>query len=180
CAGFQPLNIRPQSPICCVDPLRSPTIVGVDAGSTMLKLAQIRVDAVGLTDRISLERRYLPDSELLTRRFDAIVSNSLLHHLVDPLVLWQTALACGHPGAPVAIMDLVRPPDEATVNDLVTKYASDAPAVLRSDFRNSLLAAYQVEEVTAQLKSVNLYGFTVERVTDRHIMVTGRCPTVSS
>jgi cyclopropane fatty-acyl-phospholipid synthase-like methyltransferase len=150
------------------------TIVGVDAGPTMLKLAAARVEAAGLTSRIHLQLHRLPDPELTARQFDAVVSNSLLHHLPDPMILWQTVAACARPGAPVAVMDLMRPVDEASAEMLVARYASDAPAVLRADFHNSLLAAYRIDEVAAQLKEQGLRHMKVEPISDRHLLVTGR------
>ncbi|HEX9545761.1 MAG TPA: class I SAM-dependent methyltransferase [Acidimicrobiales bacterium] len=151
------------------------TIVGVDAGPTMLKFAAARVEAAGLSSRIRFEQRHLPDPELSTRpHFDAVVSNSLLHHLPDPTILWKTIAACARPGAPVAVMDLMRPDDEPSTENLVARYASDAPAVLRADFHNSLLAAYRVDEVAAQLEQAALRHFNVEPISDRHLLVTGR------
>ena len=149
-------------------------IVGVDAGPNMLALARMRVRRAGLDDRIRFECRTLPDDHLRGRRFDAIVSNSLLHHLASPLVLWETVAACARSNAPLLVMDLLRPTDIATVEALVQRYAGDAPAVLRADFRNSLRAAYRPDEVRAQLHAAGLDGLDVEQVSDRHLLVSGR------
>jgi hypothetical protein len=46
--------------------------------------------------------------------------------------------------------------------------------VHRLDFYNSLRAAFEVEEVEAQLRAAGLDGFTVRAVSDRHLVVTGR------
>jgi hypothetical protein len=71
-------------------------------------------------------------------------------------------------------MDLLRPTDIATVEALVQRYAGDAPAVLRADFRNSLRAAYRPDEVRAQLHAIGLDDLDVEQVSDRHLLVSGR------
>ena len=150
------------------------TILGVDAGANMLELARARVRGEGLEHQIQFQLRHLPDPELEGMQFDVVVSNSLLHHLDDPMVLWRTVAACAKPGAPVAVMDLMRPYDEASVDRLVTTYAVDAPDVLRADFRNSLRAAYTIEEVADQIGRLRFANFDVEAISDRHLLVTGR------
>lgn len=149
-------------------------IVGVDAGENMLRLANERIEAAGLTERINVEHRHLPDAELLGRRFDAVISNSLLHHLADPQVLWDAVARCARPGAAVHVMDLLRPDDEPTLDALVERHTPGAPRVLRDDFRSSLRAAYRPEEVVTQLEVAGLDALEVEVVSDRHLLVAGR------
>jgi 2-polyprenyl-3-methyl-5-hydroxy-6-metoxy-1,4-benzoquinol methylase len=148
-------------------------IVGVDAGPVMLDLARERIERAGLSGRIRLERRRLPDTSLTAQRFDAVVSNSLLHHLPDPMVLWRTVAGSVRPGGIVAVMDLLRPADLDAVDRLVAGQVGDAPPVLRADFRNSLLAAYQLDEVKEQVAAAGLEALTVEQVGDRHLFVAG-------
>jgi len=71
-------------------------------------------------------------------------------------------------------MDLARPDSEAQVDALVAAYAGEAPGVLRRDFRNSLCAAFTEEEVRGQLTAAALDSLTVERCSDRHLLVSGR------
>jgi SAM-dependent methyltransferase len=149
-------------------------VTGVDGAEEMLKLAQARVDREGLAGRVRFERMYLPSDELADRRYGAVVSNSLLHHLDDPAALWATAATCARPGAPIAVMDLVRPATLADVDRMVAAYAARDPEVLQLDFRNSLVAAYRPDEVAAQLAAAGLAHLAVAQVTDRHLLVTGR------
>jgi SAM-dependent methyltransferase len=148
-------------------------IVAVDASPAMLSLAAQRVRAAGLAARITLEQRWLPDPELNARRFEGLISNSLLHHLADPAALWDTAAACLAEGSPVVVMDLVRPDGLADVEALVERYAAGAPEVLRTDYRNSLRAAYRLDEVRDQLARAGVGHLKVEQVTDRHLLVSG-------
>ncbi|MGH9125413.1 MAG: class I SAM-dependent methyltransferase [Acidimicrobiales bacterium] len=149
-------------------------ITGVDAAASMLALAVARVAEAGLSERIAFEQRYLPDPELEGRRYGAVISNSLLHHLVDPGSLWQTVAACARPGSPVLVMDLCRPDQAETVEALVARHATGAPDVLRTDFRNSLLAAYRPDDIRRQLACCGLVHLEVELVSDRHLLVSGR------
>lgn len=149
-------------------------IVGVDGAGEMLRLAGRRLTREGLGPRVRLERVRLPSTALAARRFDALASNSLLHHLADPAALWELAAAVLAPGAPVAVMDLRRPGTAAEADALVERYAAGAPPVLRADFSNSLHAAYRPAEVRDQLARAGLGGLAVETPTDRHLLVTGR------
>jgi SAM-dependent methyltransferase len=103
-----------------------------------------------------------------------VFSNSLLHHLRDPLVLWQCVGRWLAPGGAVFVMDLMRPENPATAQQLVGTYAAAEPDILRRDFFSSLLAAYRVEEVRQQLRLAGLAHLRVASASDRHFVVWGR------
>jgi len=153
------------------------TIEGVDGADEMLAYGIRAVAAAELSKRIDLAHCYLPDDTLMRQSFDAVISNSLLHHLKDPMTLWQTIRACARPdvdaGVPVFVMDLMRPANEAEAVRMVEQYVADEPEVLRHDFHHSLLAAYTIEEVRAQLAAAGLDSLKVEAVSDRHLIVAG-------
>jgi len=56
---------------------------------------------------------------------------------------------------------------------LVERYASGEPAVPRTDFYNSLLAAYRPVEIEAQLEAAALSHLAIEVISDRHFIVWG-------
>ena len=70
-------------------------------------------------------------------------------------------------------MDLLRPADRATAKKFVSMYAADEPDVLQTDFFNSLLAAFEVDEIGAQLARAGLGHLPLEVVSDRHVVVWG-------
>jgi len=105
-----------------------------------------------------------------------IISNSLLHHLAAPQTLWECVRSAAGPGTAVFIMDLLRPDSRQQARDLVASYAEGEPAVLRDDFYHSLLAAYTVPEIGAQLRTAGLDDFAVHQVSDRHWCVVGVMP----
>ena len=150
------------------------TVFGVDGAEPMLELGREAVELEGLDDRVTLTRAYLPATLSQMTRYDAVISNSLLHHLADPEVLWDTIKQNAKPGAPVFVMDLLRPHSIEEAERLAEQYAADAPAVLQKDFFNSLLAAYQLDEIEAQLLAAGLRHLTAEQVSDRHVIVWGR------
>lgn len=150
-------------------------IVGVDGAETMLALGRAAIARANCAERITLCCTCLPDSKLEYQAFDAIISNSLLHHLSTPDVLWQTIRHAAKPNARVCVMDLMRPHSREEAARLLALHAADAPEILRRDFFNSLLAAYEIEEVRAQLRAATLPQCQVDLVSDRHMLIFGRC-----
>lgn len=145
----------------------------VDGSAAMLSHARRAWEGAGLSDRVVLIKGRIPGALLPQPRYDAIISNSLLHHLPAPEALWTSVRYHGRRGAPVVIMDLKRPFTHEDVDGLVERYAQDAPPVLLRDFRNSLLAAFTPEEVRQQLDAAGLSWLRVRGVSDRHLAVTG-------
>lgn len=152
------------------------TALGVDGSEPFLERARVAIRTAGVEDRVTVEYRYLPDAALETRGYDAVIANSLLHHLADPVALWRTAVRCAKPGAPVMVMDLRRPASVAEAQALVDHHAADAHPVLRRDFFNSLLAAYRVDEIRQQWAQAGLRGFAIEAIDDLHLLAWGVAP----
>jgi SAM-dependent methyltransferase len=149
----------------------------LDGSPAMLAHAQAALDRLpGIAPRCRLLCQSLPCRDLPHAHYDLILSNSLLHHLHDPQVLWRTVAETAKRGALVLVMDLMRPASAAWAEALVATYAADAPEVLRNDFRNSLFAAYEPQEVVAQLTEAGLDALEVGVVSDRHLAVWGRLP----
>ncbi len=148
-------------------------ITGVDGAQAMLDIGLRDLEKAGFSHRITLRKCLLPDKELSSRKFDAVISNSLLHHLGNPLIIWDIIDMCSKEGAPLFVMDLLRPDRPDMAGELVQRYAGDAPPVLQKDFYNSLLAAYSADEIREQLIKTGLDYLNVEVVSDRHLIVWG-------
>lgn len=147
---------------------------GIDGAPAMLAVGVELCRRHPSGSRVTLLEGRLPEGRGPAVPYPTIISNSLLHHLHAPDVLWGAILRDGAPGAQVFVMDLCRPDSIQQVDSLVARYAADAPAVLHRDFRNSLCAAFTPEEVREQLRAAGLHGFRVEQVSDRHLVVWGR------
>lgn len=146
---------------------------GIDGARAMLDEGARLVHRAGLGERVRLELRRLPDPSLAGAGYEAAISNSLLHHLADPTVLWTTIEATARAEAPVFVMDLHRPVNTDVAHDLVNAYAADESPVLRDDFYRSLCAAYTVDEVRSQLAGSPLEHFQVKAIGDRHLLASG-------
>ena len=151
------------------------SLVGVDGAPAMLRwaVAALKRDPA-LASRIEFVEGYLPQAAIPEHDYAAVISNSLLHHLHDPMALWQTVRRYGSRGAHVCVMDLRRPATEAEARRLQNTYVAGEPEVLRRDYYNSLLAAFTPDEVRQQLVSAGLTTLAVESTSDRHLLVAGR------
>lgn len=149
-------------------------IHGIDGAENMLKHGRDAIAKLGLEARISLYCGRLPDIDPPRSSYDIVISNSLLHHLHDPMVLWNCVKSYASSKAIVFVMDLFRPAGQDEAKSLVEQYASDEPAMLKEDFFNSLCASFRIEEVDKQLQDAGMEHLSTEIVSDRHLIVYGR------
>jgi len=149
------------------------TLHAIDASAPMLELGRKADLAAGLEQRIDYFNAYLPDVNLPETNYSAIISNSLLHHLESPDTLWETVRRFAGGNTRIFIMDLMRPASTEAAEQLVAEYASGEPPVLKKDFYNSLLAAYNQAEIKSQLAVSGLNTRQLEVVSDRHFIVWG-------
>jgi len=162
------------------------SVLGVDGAPAMLALAdkeRLRrmASSPQLADRVTFAAYRLaadgPGSTPL-QGFTAVVSNSLLHHLHDPQVLWGQLRQLAAPGAAIYIKDLRRPATAAAAEALLHLHLGSAPPVLQRDYLASLHAAFRLEEVEAQLVAAGLPlgpgGLQVAEVEDRYLEIVGR------
>ncbi len=147
-------------------------ITGVDASEPMIGLAGVAVKQAGLADRIAFRCERV-QAVSLVETVDAVVSNSLLHHVPNPLQFWYRLRQLVKPVSPVLVMDLLRPDSPEEAQAIVNRYAAKEPEILRRDFYRSLLASFTEDEVAAQLAEMNLSRLIVDVVDDRHWVVSG-------
>ena len=148
-------------------------VIGVDGSAPMIALGVEAVRAAGLAGRITLRCERIQET-VLAERADAVISNSLLHHVPNALQFWYAVRQLAKPGAAVLVMDLLRPDSPEAAQAIVDRYAAAEPAILRRDFYNSLLAAFTDDEVAAQLTEMNLSRLLIDVPDDRHWIVGGR------
>jgi ubiquinone/menaquinone biosynthesis C-methylase UbiE len=160
-------------PIRFVRTLPGCRVTGVDGSPAMISLAEEAVRVTGLAGRIAFRCERFQSLEL-AEPADALISNSLLHHVPNPLQFWFALRRLVKPGSFVLVMDLLRPDTPEEAQAIVDCYAADEPAVLRKDFYNSLLAAFTEDEVSAQLAELNLSRLIIDVPDDRHWIVGGQ------
>ena len=147
-------------------------MIGIDGSAPMLELARKAVDEAGLSHRIWFKKMMVNELNYALGPFDALISNSLLHHLDDPMELWRAARLV-KPGGAIFVMDLTRPPSRRAARTLVGEHKED-PKLMRRDFYVSLRAAFRPEEVRLQLDLAGLNDLHVEVVSNRHMAIHGK------
>jgi SAM-dependent methyltransferase len=131
----------------------------VDGSAHMLAQGEEAVQREGLGHQVFFFHGTLPERLPLPRdRYGIVISNSFLHHLADPTVLWNALHEYCLPYAAVLIIDLLRPASGKEARLVVDKYLPGAPPLVRHDMLLSLCAAFTLDEVAAQLQQANLAG----------------------
>lgn len=148
-------------------------ITAVDASDKMIELAKNNVNKEKYESQIKLMRAYLPGLPFLPHSFDTVISNSLLHHLPDPMLFWKEIKLLGKKGSIIFVMDLFRPDSPEKAKEIVEREAPSAPKVHKEDFYNSLLASFKLKEIKEQLSSANLPNVSAEIVSDLHWLAAG-------
>lgn len=146
----------------------------VDGSTPMLSHAKSTL-TFDLAKRINYIKGLLPDVKLPHSGYEIIFSNSLLHHLPDPQILWETIKQYSRSGTHIIIMDLLRPDSIEDAQKMVDNYVANEPEILQRDFYHSLLAAFSMKEITAQLTQAGL-NLNIEQISDRHVFITGVIP----
>ncbi len=163
--GDIPIRLARRHPTC--------RITGIDASPPMIAYAEQAVQKARFHDRVQFLCQRFQDVSLSSPA-DAIISNSLVHHVPNPLQFWYCVKTLLKSGGPVLVMDLLRPDNPEAAQAIVDEQAAGEPERLRQDFYHSLLAAFTEDEVASHLAKLNLTRLMVDVPDDRHWVVYGR------
>lgn len=143
-------------------------IIGIDLAQNMLLIGSKNVEHAGLQKQIALE---LVDSKQLPYpdgQFEMVISNSLIHHLPNPQPFLLEIKRVLKPNGAILIRDLIRPADEATMDAMVDSIGTEYNEHQKMLFRDSLHAAFTVDEVNELVQKAGLEGVQVYQSSDRH------------
>jgi len=151
-------------------------VTAVDLAQSMLDLAQTKVDAACLGDRITLQQMDVKSLDVEDGAFDLVYSNTILHHIPEPLAMLREAGRVLRPNGLILIRDLYRPQSQAELDALVALHASDEDDEQRRLFAESLHAALTPEELRAIAQEAGLTDTEVVIDTDRHMSLQSVVP----
>lgn len=158
-----------QIPILVLQQRPKWTIKAVDFAESMLALGSKNVAAAGFSRQIEL---VFEDAKQLTwvdQSFDVIISNSLIHHLPDPLPCFREMRRLLKPQGKIIVRDLFRPDSIAEIERIVA--SAEGPgfdAHQRKLFRDSLHAAFTIPEIEAITQGAGLTAAQVYQSSERH------------
>lgn len=150
-------QLRPEWKLTCID-----------LSSNMLKVAAENVEKTGVRSQISLE---LIDAKAMPypdNYFDMVISNSIIHHLPDPLPFLQEIRRVLKPKGAIFLRDLLRPETREIRDDLVEMYAGDCNSHQQQLFSDSLQAAFTLDEIQTLIETASLNGLRIYVSSDRH------------
>lgn len=143
-------------------------IWGIDLAENMLKIGSVNVEKAGLQDKIMLEvvdAKQLPYQD---EQFDIFISNSLVHHLPNPLPFFVELKRVLKPQGAICIRDLLRPTDENTMNNLVESIGVEYNEHQKKLFGDSLHAALTIDELSQLISQAGIQGVKIYQSSDRH------------
>jgi ubiquinone/menaquinone biosynthesis C-methylase UbiE len=144
-------------------------VVGIDLSRNMLVHAERRRAASAWPERIELRLTDAKQLDFEDAAFDAVFSNTILHHIPDPVPFLREARRVLRPGGALLVRDLFRPESAERVAELVQLHAADATAEQRELFRASLCAALTPDELRAVADEAGLAAAEIVIDTDRHV-----------
>lgn len=143
-------------------------VLGVDLAESMLEVGRRNVEKAGLESRITLELVDAKGLPFADGGFDAVVSNSIVHHIPEPAQALAGMVRLVAPGGTLFVRDLARPDSLEALAQLVETHAGHESPRARGLFQDSLHAALTVEEVQAIVQGLGLPIDGVRPTSDRH------------
>ena len=144
-------------------------ITAIDGSQAMLNEFKKKIDKNNVRN-IFLHKKLIDQNLFIDKSFDVIICNSVLHHVSDLSLFWNTIFRLTRKNGIICLMDLERPKSNKEMDDILLKYGGKDP-ILLDDFKNSLKAAYTINEVSQQLDGYNNISFNIKPVSDRHFFV---------
>ena len=146
----------------------SAKVTAADLANQMLIVARQNVSTAGFEASIELVVRDCKSLSEANETYDAVMSNSIVHHIPEPKRVFAEIWRVLKPGGLCFIRDLCRPGDLATLNHFVQTYSGEANEHQQRMFRESLHAALTVKEVRDFVRELGIPDEAVQATSDRH------------
>ena len=156
-------------PLLVCEKIPGATVVGIDLAARMLEIAERHRAASPHADRVELRQADAKGLDFPDASFDTVYSNTILHHIPDPLPFLREARRVLAPGGALLIRDLFRPESMVRLQELVAQHAPDATPYQRQLFGDSLHAALTPAELREAADASGLADAEIVIDSDRHM-----------
>lgn len=143
-------------------------IYAIDLARSMLDIGRQNVVEANLQGQIHLEIVDAKQMPYQDEYFDLVLSNSLLHHLSDPLLFLREIKRVLKPNGGILLRDLLRPTCDRIVEEMVGAIGTEYSSHQKQLFRDSLKAAFTLEEIQQLIQEAGLEYLQVYQSSDRH------------
>lgn len=156
-------------PVLVCEHFADAEVVGIDLARKMLVHAEKRRVGSAVAGRIELKVMDAKDLAFEDASFDAVFSNTILHHIPAPIPFLKGAWRVLKPGGALLIRDLFRPESPERVAELVALHTGEEALFAQELFRASLCAAFTPGELEELAREAGMVEAEVAVDTDRHM-----------
>ncbi len=156
-------------PVLLCERLLTARVVAVDAACTMLAHARRHRARSAHGVRIDLVRADAKSLPFADASFDAVVSNTILHHIPDPMDMLREVARVLKPAGALLVRDLFRPATAGRASELTQLHAGNQNEAQRELFRASLHAALTPAELRGCADACGLSSAEILVDSDRHV-----------
>ncbi|MAF64347.1 MAG: SAM-dependent methyltransferase [Planctomycetes bacterium] len=147
----------------------SVTVVGVDLSRHMISAANANLAKTPHVARVEYRHMDAKRLAFADGEFDAVFSNTILHHIPDPRPFLREARRVLRPGGALLVRDLFRPPTREALEALVESHAAGCTEHQRTLFTDSLHAAFTAGELRDLADESGLEQAEIVIDNDRHM-----------
>ncbi len=149
-------------------------ITAIDLAESMLELGNKNIKSSGLQASITLGKVDSKKMPYPDESFDQVISNSIIHHIPNPLECFKEMIRVTKKGGLLFVRDLLRPLLENELLAIVKMHASDATPKQKQLFTDSLHASLSLGEVREMVKLFGFDASTVVQSSNRHWTFTAK------
>lgn len=143
-------------------------ITAIDLAASMLKIAEKQIREKNKSSQITLELVDGKKTPYADSSFDLVISNSVIHHIPQPMVLLREINRILKPKGVVLLRDLFRPESEEEIERIVEEANLDYSPRQKQLFKDSLHAALTVNEIKDLAYEMEWYSAQVYQSSPRH------------
>jgi ubiquinone/menaquinone biosynthesis C-methylase UbiE len=143
-------------------------IIAIDMADSMLEIGQKNIISANCQDQITLEKVDAKNLLYKPEQFDLVISNSLIHHLSDPLTFLREIKRVLKSDGGIFLRDLFRPDSEEIIETMVTAIDPNYSPRQAQLFKDSLHAAFTLAEIEDLIKQAGLENVKIYQSSERH------------